>query len=176
MPFYKRLDLTGKTFGRLTVDSLDHIDKRYELYRLCKCECGNTKIIRGKSLKSNQTISCGCWQIEKSKFQSITHGMSNTREYKSYSGAKERCKDTNNSDYYGRGIRFQYKSFQDFYKDLGPKPEPKHQYSLDRIDNDGNYEKGNCRWATKSEQVRNQRCDNCVRLQAEIDRLNSLLL
>lgn len=86
------------------------------------------------------------------------HGMYGTPEYKSYIHAKGRC--TTPTDYkyplYGaRGIKFKFSSFQEFYKELGKRPTLNH--SIERIDNDGNYEPGNCKWATKEEQCLNQR-------------------
>lgn len=74
--------------------------------------------------------------------------MKNTPEYKSYSHAKSRCTNSNEDafpHYGGRGIEFRFNSFEEFFSELGPKPEPKHKYSVDRIDNDGHYEPGNVR-------------------------------
>jgi hypothetical protein len=87
-----------------------------------------------------------------------THGKSRTKEYYSYRDAKHRCTNKNSqiySYYGGRGVEFRFDSFDAFYAELGDKPEP--TYSLDRIDNDGHYEAGNVRWASKSDQVKNRR-------------------
>ena len=91
---------------------------------------------------------------------SPTHRMFGTPEHKAWSHMKQRCTNPNDKRYHshgGRGITFceDWKSFENFFKDMGLRPSDKH--SLDRIDNDGNYEKGNCRWATQSEQSINKR-------------------
>lgn len=81
--------------------------------------------------------------------------MSRTPEYQAYLSAKKRCLNLEDKHYGGRGIEFRFKSFAEFFAELGPRPSPQH--SLDRKNNDGNYEPGNCRWATKSEQMKNRR-------------------
>src|ERR1700676_2787012 len=87
-----------------------------------------------------------------------THGMTLSPEYKAYQMAEQRCtnlKDKRYADYGGRGIEFRFASFEEFYKCIGPRPSSKH--SLDRVKNEGHYEKGNVRWATPSEQQQNKR-------------------
>ncbi len=86
--------------------------------------------------------------------------MSKSSEYNSYIHAKRRCNDKNDSQYFryaGRGIKFLFKNFEEFYAELGDKPEPKDNYSIERVDNSGNYEIGNIRWAIAKEQARNTR-------------------
>lgn len=98
-------------------------------------------------------------QKELIQSRSITHNMNRTPEFYAYYRAKKRCKDgpetSRYKDYRGRGIQFLYSNVQEFIDDVGLRPGP--GYSLDRIDNDGNYEPGNCRWATAKEQQANQR-------------------
>lgn len=156
------VDITGEVFSRLTVIALngfgyraDRPGNRGRAYWLCKCACGNYVVVSGTNLKSSHTESCGCSTIEHPNHK--THGMSQTPEYRSYSHAKGRCEnitDHSYKNYGGRGIEFLFDSFEDFYAELGPRPVG---MSLNRIDNDGNYEVGNVEWADDYTQSRNRR-------------------
>jgi hypothetical protein len=104
--------------------------------------------------------------------------MSFTPEWTSFHAAKKRCtnpKFKQFADYGGRGIEFRFKSFEEFFAEVGPRPEPKFKYSLERIDNNSHYEVGNVRWATKKQQARNRRCDKCELLLARIKELEARL-
>jgi len=96
-----------------------------------------------------------------------THGMSYSSEYKVWAGMKGRCADKKQKSHGGRGITVceRWQSFENFYADMGPRPSDKH--SIERIDNDGNYEPSNCRWATLSEQMRNTRRNRIVEFRGE---------
>lgn len=154
------IDRVGKVYDRLTVKY--RVEDRTPGRPLwhCECSCGNTAIISSNAL-SIGTRSCGCVQLEYARNRSRTHGMAFTPVYASWNGMRDRCLNPNNQDYHhygGRGIAVceRWKdSFENFYADMGDKPSIKH--SLDRINNDGNYEPSNCRWATQQEQVRNRR-------------------
>ncbi len=129
---------------------------------LCKCDCGEERAVRGNSLMQGVSRSCGCLTRESSarriRERNLRHGMTGKPEFRAYCGARQRClnpKSPRYSRYGGRGIEFRYASFQEFLADVGFRPSPQH--SLDRKDNDGHYEVGNCRWATRSQQARNQR-------------------
>lgn len=160
------MDLAGQKFGRLTAQwPAGRSGKRGNaIHWLCLCECGNFKVTRTSSLRRGLTKSCGCLQKERAREfvlknkPCLKHGMAGTPEYFAYMNAKKRCECPTNSawmDYGGRGIRFLFESLEEFYADLGPKPTPAH--SVDRIDNDGNYEPGNVRWSLPDVQRRNQR-------------------
>jgi|SRR5208282_213635 len=145
------VDKSGNRYGLLLV--LRRIGKtgRNALWE-CRCDCGNLTRVSNANFGTNsrKTKSCGCLKR--------THEKSKTPEYTAYSGAKNRCTNPKASkyEYYGgRGIRFLYESFEEFWLDVGPKPSS--EYTLERVDNDGNYESGNCKWATRAEQLKNRR-------------------
>lgn len=149
-------DLTGKRFHRLVV--IGYVGK--SRWR-CRCDCGTIKVVRADCLKDHTTVSCGCYNREVVAKRETTHGMSKSRVYRIWDAMKSRCENPKNSKYRyygGRGIKVckrWSRSFEAFYQDMGEPPTP--QYSIDRIDNDGDYEPGNCRWATMTEQNRNKR-------------------
>lgn len=163
--------LRGVTrFGRLTVLA-EAEPKRFgqHVYRraLCRCDCGNISMPLPDSLRSGRTTSCGCLIGEVAS----RHSMEGTPEYKAWINMRARCgnpTDQSWSAYGGRGITVCDRwrdSFEAFYADMGPRRSPSH--SLDRIDNDGNYEPGNCRWATRTVQSQNRRSTRYVELNGE---------
>lgn len=147
----KFLDLTGKTFNRLTVISRAKNDKNGHLEWNVECECGNKKLVRGSRLRHNETKSCGCLQG--------THHMRYSKVYNVWRGMKRRCYNINDKsfkDYGGRGISVckGWHKFEKFFEDMG---EPPAKTQIDRINNNGNYKKSNCRWASYKENARNKR-------------------
>lgn len=159
---FKKMDLEGGKFGRLTVLNFDSI-KNKNSYWLCACECGNQKVVAGGSLKNGISKSCGCLQRENTSKANFKHGHTskNSPEYRSWRSMITRCEDPNNNrfeKYGGRGIKVCERwrhSFENFLEDMGKRPGLSH--SLDRIDVNGNYEPSNCRWADYSQQNINKR-------------------
>lgn len=151
-------DLTGKRFGKLTVLEIAGRNKYKKVLWLCRCDCGNNKVIVSTDLLQDRVHSCGCLIVEAIKKRCVKHNRTKTPEYVAYAQAKRRCRNPDYPryrNYGGRGIEFRFKDFEEFFKELGTRPSRKH--SLDRINNDGHYEKGNVRWATKEEQTENRR-------------------
>lgn len=157
----KLQNLVGKKYGRLLVI------KRSESLNgktrwLCKCDCGNECIVHGTSLKSGNTLSCGCYKAENAKRLYSTVRQNDKHLYAVWNGIKQRCTNPNNSSYHnygGRGIKIcdewanNYKSFYDWAIHAGYEKGKE----IDRIDNDGNYEPDNCRFVYKETQANNKR-------------------
>lgn len=159
------LDLTGQSFGRLTVLGLDGPVKGGQLKWFCQCSCGSSiKSIRGVRLRLGTTKSCGCLRSETTTLRKTSHGLTHLNEYSIWCKIKERCYNKNSHAYHhygGRGVTVcdRWAKFENFYSDMGPRPSAKH--SIDRIDCNKNYEPENCRWATMTTQQRN-RTNNAI--------------
>jgi hypothetical protein len=150
--------MIGRTFGRLTILEDAGRYHRQQLYRV-RCQCGIEKIIRGYQLTAGKTVSCGCLRNERTVARSTTHGLYGTPENRVWASMRDRCRNPNASGfrhYGGRGITVceRWNSFENFLADMGPRPQGS---SLDRIEVNGNYEPGNCRWATPAQQAINRR-------------------
>jgi hypothetical protein len=156
--------LEGKRFGRLlVVERMPPIKGARNAFWRCLCDCGNEAVVAAANFKT--TVSCGCHRDT----IRITHDMSHTPEHNAWVAIKQRCYNPNGKKFhiYGaRGIEVCERwldDFANFYADMGPRPSPKH--SIDRFPNkDGNYEPGNCRWATGTEQARNRNVTKTVEI------------
>jgi hypothetical protein len=155
------VDLTGQRYGRLTVVSRAPNGSAGQARWHCRCDCGETAVVWGSSLRSGNTQSCGCLQRERASQSNSRHHMSASPEYVSYRRMLQRCyfPGSNRWDRYGgRGIEVCERwrgdhGFENFLADMGPKPHPR--LTLERVDNDGNYDPGNCVWATYRRQALN---------------------
>lgn len=169
-----RLELAGQTFGRLTVLEFAGITavQKHSVWRcVCSCDESSVVLVQGRSLVNGGTRSCGCLASESTTTRSTTHGKSRTSEYRVWAGMKDRCLNPNSRnfpDWGGRGIqvcqRWQ-ESFEAFLEDVGLRPEK--GMSLDRINNAGNYEPGNVRWATWEQQQNNRRSSSRLTYNGE---------
>lgn len=161
----KRMDITGEVYGFLTVLGEGPRNGCGKRQWLCRCECGIQKVVNHSHLRGGRIVSCGYHQRRQLATNNLIHGMEGTCEYSTWVGMIQRCHNPRNNSYGyygGRGIRVcpEWRaSFPAFYAYMGRRPGP--GYSIDRINVDGNYEPGNCRWATASIQARNKR--PCVR-------------
>jgi hypothetical protein len=159
----KKVSLGLRVDRLCVIGETDIIGDRRKL--ICKCDCGNEKIVTRSNFFSGKTHSCGCLNIEKTTQRNFIHGHKTRQnvspEYLAWRAMIQRCENKNTKHYKrygGRNIKIYppwRESFENFLSDNGFKPSPKH--SLDRINNDGNYEPGNCRWATLQEQQRNKK-------------------
>lgn len=154
-------DITGKQFEFLTV--LGYIGKgKWH----CKCECGNTKIVSTAKLNNGHVKSCGCL----TKTNAVKHNATNTKEYITWTNIKARCTNPNNKSYHnygGRGITVCNRwlnSFENFYKDMGNCPKG---FSIERINNDKEYNKDNCIWASPKTQAMNRRSNFIVNYKGQ---------
>jgi hypothetical protein len=160
----KFIDLVNRKFGRLTVVHREGASRSGQPRWHCRCECGTVKVVAGNNLRSGKVLSCGCLRNERLRQAIVTHGytaQSSERQYlyNAFNNAKQRCADRPDGrdykNYRGRGITFDFSSFEQWAEELGPRPSKDH--SVDRIDNDAGYKPGNVQWATRNTQRLNQR-------------------
>lgn len=179
-------DLTGQRFGRLQVTSFAYKKRRITHWN-CVCDCGNNCIVGLGNLRSGQTSSCGCLKKDKARERFSKHTHSSDKLYLIWKSIKKRCfnpNDKNYKNYGGRGIKIcdDWKSdFMKFYnwsiqngykKELSIKG--KNIWSIDRIDNNGDYCPENCRWVTNIKQARNKRNNIKVQYNGQVITLRDL--
>ena len=166
----KLIDLTSKKFGRLQVVARSSNNKHNAVVWKCVCDCGNEVFVTGGNLKSGNSRSCGCEKREVNAVLRTTHGEAYTRLYKIYRGIRNRCYNKNvrgYDNYGGRGIIVcdewldNYEVFREWALSNGYSDN----LTIERRNNDGNYEPDNCRWATYAEQAKNKR--NIVYLEKD---------
>lgn len=174
-------DLTGMRFGRLNV-----VERAEDAYRkngkprqrwLCRCDCGKEKIVYGENLTGGKTLSCGCLQKEKASSANSTHRSTNTKLYGVWCAMKQRCYNTNSTEYRlygGRGIsvcdewRFDFKKFQSWALKNGYKESlSRGEQTIDRIDVNGDYCPENCRFVSQQEQMNNVRYNHFETVNGE---------
>lgn len=164
----KRVEIKiGTEFGRYTTISktrITHRGHRKVTVVKCRCSCkaGTVRIIPIGNLRSGHSRSCGCRNREALLKAVIRHGFArrgkHSPEYRAFCAARTRCTNPKRAcwqDYGGRGIEFRFASFEQFLKEIGHRPSPRH--TLDRRNNDGHYGPGNVRWATRKQQANNRR-------------------
>lgn len=157
----KVIDITGQTFGRLTVIERDFSrNDRGRAFWKCQCTCGNVITAHSYYIRSGGTQSCGCYKMDKLLERSTSHNMRFSSEYSVYCAMKARCYNPKNSHYHrygGRGITICQEwldDFMAFYNHIGPRPSLQH--SIDRIDNSLGYMPGNVKWSNSTEQANNK--------------------
>lgn len=169
-------NLVGERHGRLLVvermPNKGVASKAKAMWR-CVCDCGNETVVDGNSLKTGNTKSCGCWKALNGKIMAKdlnrSHGMSKNPIYYIWDSMMQRCRNQHHKsfmNYGGRGIKVcdDWLTFENFYADMGDPPPGK---SLDRIDCNGDYSPGNCRWSTQKQQGRNKRTNRLIAFQGQ---------
>lgn len=157
------INLKGRVFGRLKIVKYSGISNKNATWE-CVCECGARTTAYACHLKSGRMVSCGCHRREVLREKAKTHGLSRTPTYIVWKSMMQRCRDPKSSSYAnygGRGVSIckRWLRFENFLEDMGVRPPG---LSLERKDNDGNYSKSNCRWATAIDQANNTRRNRFV--------------
>ena len=167
----KKIEMVGKRFGRLVVIGESAQRKKDgSICYLCKCDCGKTKIINGMNLRRGDTLSCGCYNRE--IISKPLTKIYDTPLYKCWQSMKQRCLNNKSQSYnnYGKrgiGVCDDWKDNFIIFKNWAINNGYKKGLTLDRIDNNGNYEPSNCRWVTMSKQQNNKRTNRLFTYENE---------
>ncbi len=158
--------MIGKRFSFLTVLSPRHNDRGFRLWE-CICDCGNRRIVSTGEPNAGRAHSCGCMKLSNGRF--LKSGISKTKTYRIWSTMLARCRTGSQTSYprygaVGISVCERWSNFENFLFDMGEAP---HGMEIDRIDSSGNYEPGNCRWATRSQNARNKRNNVYLTLNGE---------
>ena len=161
---FSRIKILSETTSSITPGGT--IRRRY----LCQCDCGKIWSVAMSDLKNGDTKSCGCLKTDRNIVRLTKHRMCRTTTYKTWCNMKNRCLSKKNKEYKnygGRGITVckKWLKFEDFYNDMGEKPSKK--YSIERINNDGNYCKENCCWIHNKEQNKNKSVTKFIEYKGE---------
>ena len=164
-----RYALPGHRFGRLVVLSEGPKRGHHRMVH-CACDCGGSKTAYVCNLRSGYTQSCGCFQREQLREALVQHDLSASCEYRIWRTMLARCYNARCKAYAGygrRGIKVceRWQEFPNFYTDMGPRPTGQH--TIERVNNDGDYEPTNCKWATQVEQANNRRSSRFVTQNGE---------
>lgn len=154
------INIIGERYGRFTVLAVDYSlgSRRWK----CRCDCGEIRVLETGNIRSGNSRSCGCLNLElvtERGRNNKKHGYRNKPIYHIWVSMRQRCQNPNAQawrNYGGRGITVckRWQKFENFFADMGDQPKG---LDLDRINNDGNYEPSNCRWATRSQNIKNSR-------------------
>ena len=166
-----RNDLTGNRYGRLTAIKCVGIDENHHSQWLCKCDCGNEKVVLGNSLVTGRTRSCGCLYTDTRHTASKTHGLSRTRLFHIWAAMQSRCRNENNRDwryYGGKGVTV-CEEWKDFcvFAEWAHRNGYKEDLTIDRIDVSKGYSPDNCRWADAITQMNNTTRNRYIEFNGE---------
>ena len=164
-------DLTNQKFGKLLVLKFSHKDKNQTVWE-CLCECGNITYVKSVNLKNNRTKSCGCLKKELMINRNVKHNQTSSKLYMIWKTMKQRCYNPKNKSYKnygGREISICDEWINDFnsFYNWSIENNYKEGLSIDRIDNNGNYEPSNCRWTTRKTQSNNTRTNRYITINEQ---------